>query len=92
MKCLKCNLRISSRSGIIKGEYYPELCDWCVVSGQGESSGAASYNRQRDLEDHNADMVQPYAGGLPNPEFVKLYPERARQLFSETELDSAVRS
>lgn len=87
--CQKCQSRSSEVSGIIRGVYYENLCKVCV-SGQ-VSSAEASYDRQRDLEDHNGDMIQPYAGGEPNKEFMHLYPERSKQLFSPEQIDAAYR-
>lgn len=50
------------------------------------SSGEASYNRQRDLEDNAHYMAQPYVGGLPNPSFIRNYPDKARNMFTPDEL------
>lgn len=87
--CQKCLNRTSEVSGVVRGVYYTDLCKSCVT---GEvSSAEASYDRQRDLEDHNGDMVQPHAGGAPNVEFMKLYPERAKQLFTPEQIATAYR-
>lgn len=87
--CSTCSTNSSSRSGIIKGKYYSDLCDYCYLQltiDQSPSSGHADYNRQRDLEDHLGDIAQPYVGGQPNPDFIKLYPEKAQAMFSKDEL------
>jgi hypothetical protein len=82
--CLRCQSRSSDVSGIIAGVYYKELCRFCLLPQV--SSGEASYNRQRDLEDHLADIAQPYVGGKPNPDFIRIYPDKARAMFSADEL------
>lgn len=56
------------------------------MASEAPSSGLASYNRQRDLEDHIADVQQPRVGGLPNKGFIDNYPDKARQLFTDDEL------
>lgn len=55
------------------------------------SSGEAEYNRGRDAEEHEADYRQPYTDGEPDAEFIKLYPERAAQLWTVEEIDRAMR-
>jgi hypothetical protein len=83
-----CQL-FAGRSAIIKGVYYARICDTHftqLTSGQTPSSGHASYNRQRDLEDHLADVAQPFVGGKPNPDFIKLYPEQAARHFTPDEM------
>jgi hypothetical protein len=83
-KCQRCGHRTSAVSAIIKSTYYSRLCHPChadLMAGQSVSSGAAVYNRQRDVEDNLAAIVQPYVGGLPNPDFIKAYPEKALEMF-----------
>lgn len=93
MRCMKCKSRKATKSGVLGGVYYSQLCDPCLInSRRSVSTGTASYNRQRDLEDHTDYMVQPYAGGKPNAEFIRLYPERANQLFTYEQMKDAVRS
>ena len=87
--CNRCYKRPSKHAGIIKGKYWPELCSPCfadLVADQAPSSGLASYNRQRDLEDHLADIAQPYVGGKPSTDFIKLYPDKAKELFTPDEM------
>lgn len=90
-RCFKCKSRPAEVSAILKGIYYSKLCRICLAGGHVVSSGQASYNRARDLEEHEADVIQPYEGGLPSARFIHLYPERARQLFSDDQIDKAIR-
>jgi hypothetical protein len=93
-KCELCD-NPANKSSIVGDIYYRRICMSCYASlmkSEGESSGLASYNRARDLENHEADVIQPFSGGKPSPEFIHLYPERARQLFSAEEIDQATRS
>lgn len=88
-KCNRCNLNRSAISGIITGKYYRELCWDCydaLQAAQRPSSGLASYNRQRDVEDNQAALAQPYVGGKPNPEFIQIYPEKAAEMFTADEM------
>lgn len=44
---------------------------------------------QSERDKHNGDIEQPYLPGKdmkPNPNFLKLYPDRARDYFSEEQL------
>lgn len=77
------------RSAVIAGKYYRNLCNDCFAflkAGEMPSSGEASYNRQRDLEDNAHYMAQPYVGGLPNASFIRNYPDKAQQMFTQEEL------
>jgi hypothetical protein len=51
------------------------------------SVGHAQYERDRDREEHAADMIQPWdRNGKPNREFINKYPEQSKEMFSEKEL------
>jgi len=44
---------------------------------------------QRQLDMHGKDILQPYANGKdwkPNPDFVKAYPDKAKDYFSDDQL------
>lgn len=77
------------RSAVISSTYYRNLCNDCfdrLKAGEMPSSGEASYNRQRDLEDTAHYMAQPYVGGLPNSSFIRNYPDKAVKMFSADEM------
>lgn len=86
-RCMNClNLVPQTISAIYNGVYYTAICRNCL--GETElSSGAASFNRRRDWEDNAVDTIQPYdAAGKPNIEFFRIYRDKARKMFSATEI------
>lgn len=92
--CAQCTLP-SRHSSVIGGKYYPRLCDVhynALVRSQMPSSGGASYDRGRDLEDHLGDVQQPTHNGKINPEWTKLWPDRARQMFKVEDIEKAERT
>lgn len=97
MKLPKCEVcgRPAAKGSIIDDFYYRHLCNNCyakLTKMESPSSGEAVYNRGRDAEEHEADGRQPYTNGKPDAEFIHLYPERAKQLFSPEQIDQAERS
>jgi len=90
MKCTLNCPREAIKSAVIGGVYYPNICHAHISQlskKQRPSSGHAAWERGRDLEDHEADIAQPYsADGKPNPVFIRAYPEKARQHFSDEEI------
>lgn len=91
--CLKCTLP-STHSAVIGHHYYTRLCDRHfnqLVRDQMPTSGQGSYDRQRDLEDHLGEVIQPMVDGHPNPEWSKFYPEKARQMFGNEAVVDAER-
>ena len=55
------------------------------------SSGDARWQRTIDLENHEADIQQPYnADGSINVRFARLYPKQAAALFSKEQLRKAM--
>lgn len=77
-----------SFSALIRGQYCKNLCEDCLAKLQANSpsSGHASFNRQMDYIDHEADIVQPYAGGKPHTAFIRAYPDKARKMFTDAEM------
>jgi hypothetical protein len=85
-RCMNClELVYETITAIYNGEYYTSICRGCLGDNQ-ISSGAASFNRRRDWEDRAADTVQPYTASGPNVEFLRLYPDKARKMFSPKEI------
>lgn len=72
--------------------YYREVCGSCKLSNNIVSSGHASWSRTIDIEDHEADVQQPYnSDGTINTRFAKLYPKQAKVLFTEEQIRNANR-
>jgi hypothetical protein len=94
-KCELCD-NDANKSAVIGDYYYRNLCMSCfanLISGQSVSSGHAEYNRGRDIEENEAAIIQPYNGdGSISTEFIHLYPERARSMWSEEQIDAATRA
>ncbi len=89
--CERCQKNKSSIGVIIQGIYY-KLCTDCKPLPK-VSSGHARWARSVDLEDHEADIQQPYgADGQPNSKFVKLYPKQASAIFSDEQIKDILRS
>lgn len=92
--CSICHEHDGSVSGVIKGEYIDGVCRQCfdaLLADQSVSSGWADYMRNRDFEDKQADIVQPYSkDGTPNQDFIKLYPTKAAEMFSEKDLRNSL--
>lgn len=36
------------------------------------------HDRDRQREEHARDLLQPYSGGKPNPDFIAQYPDEAK--------------
>lgn len=95
VKCEVCNRRDSERSSIVRGKYYSTLCTPCyesLLQDNAVSSGHADYERGRDAEEHEADIRQPMTNGIPDAEFIRLYPDTAKKIFSTEEIHRAIRS
>lgn len=93
-KCEVCKRTVPTKGSIIGDIYYRHICSTCysdLMEYEKLSSGEAEYNRGRDAEEHEADYRQPYTDGEIDPEFVRLYPERAKQMWTAEEIDRALR-
>lgn len=70
-------------AAVVNGTYYRHVCSRCLHGDMDKiSGGVASFNRRRDYEDNAQDTVQPYDSVGPNPEFLRLYPDAAKKVFS----------
>lgn len=84
MNCPICKQPAKSlKSAIVRGEIMTDRCAKCVNNFIPTSAYSAKWKRDRMRESHRADLVQRFEGGKPNPEFARLYPERARQQFGD---------
>lgn len=86
MTCPHAN---ANHSAIVDGTYHGRLCLNCLEAlqvGQAPTSGQASYNRQRDLEDNTAMLIQPFVNGKPNEDFRRIYPDKAGSYFTDEQL------
>lgn len=87
MKCGLCGKK-ANKAGVINGVFYSNLCTACIMKDQRiANAGSAQYSRDRDREDHLRDMIQPWVNGKPNPEFIREYPEYAKDNFTKEEIE-----
>lgn len=95
MLCENCQKREGTKSTIIYERYYQAICESCyaaALSSHSTSTGHADYERGRDFEEHEADVIQPTGrDGKPSAEFIHLYPERAKSMFTPDEIRDAYR-
>ena len=92
MLCELCEKNPSSASAILNGTYYKNICNDCKLSNNRVSSGHAVWQRGIDVENHEADIQQPYnSDGSINTRFAKLYPKQAKSLFTPEQLREAER-
>lgn len=92
MKCPRFNC---PNEATIHSVYGVIPCDSCrakdsqasVIARNPEfavQSKADRVQEQRDL--HSGDIEQPFIGDKPNPQFAKIYPEHAREYYSDEQL------
>lgn len=87
MKCESCSCNEASMSAIVNGQYYKNVCSPCANGVVGLSSSHADYNRRFDAQTHQWEIAQPYTkDGTPSRDFIALYPDRARKIFSAEEV------
>lgn len=88
MLCENCQKK-PAELGVVLDGVYRKLCYGCKPKPQ-VSSGHARWSRGIDLEDHEADIQQPYnADGSVNTRFAKFYPKQAKAIFTDEQLRRA---
>lgn len=92
-ECDSCHKeRLNITSAVVNGKYYRHICSFCLGDSVDDiSGGAASFNRRRDYEDNAGDTIQPYDASGPNKEFLRLYPDAAKKVFSKKQIDELKR-
>ena len=88
-KCDNCQSLEPTLTIAIVGGKFGSYCNSCVAGiNRMANAGSASYNRDRDRENHQRDLIQPWTpDGTPNKEFIRQYPEQARENFTPEQLD-----
>lgn len=79
--CTRCGRNPITGSIVVNGVYYADICNACklLLNPPKISSGDARLHRVLDLEDHLADVQQPYnADGTINVQFARMYPRQAK--------------
>lgn len=76
---------MASKRAIINGRYYDQA-DQDELDKQKRFADNADFHREADREDNYIDIIQPWIGNKPNKEFIKAYPQYAKNYFTEEEL------
>ena len=85
--CDECGKEVQKPTVMILDGVFGGYCHTCVAKARRDASPqSAQYHRDRDREEHQRDMLQPWVNGKVNPEFVRQYPDQAKQQFTEEEL------
>lgn len=83
----------SLSSAVVDGEFKSKRCDNCLgLKLQKPHRGAKEYDRERQRKDFRKDIVQRRINGVANPEFLKAYPDKARESFSPDEIRNIERN
>lgn len=78
---------LSRTTGAILDGRFGQACRSCrTAAGRGAGGQSAQWHRDRDREDNQRDLIQPWVNGKPNTEFIREYPEYAAENFTEDEL------
>lgn len=76
------------RSAVVNGRF-GQYCATCIDGVKRiHHVGSAQYSRDRDRDDHAVDLLQPWDHrGKPNTEFIRHYPDEAKDMFTQDELE-----
>lgn len=84
MKCDNCKKKVESvKSAVVNGVFLSKRCNLCLNNSVEANPMAAKYKRDRQREKHRKDIIQRYDGTEINKEFVRAYPEQAREQFGD---------
>lgn len=90
--CEICHTNVASVSAIVNDTFYKYVCSSCNAKKSQVSSGHARWMRGVDVEDHQFDLAQPWnADGTPNVDFIRAYPKQSAAVFTQEQMDKAVR-
>lgn len=86
--CDTCKKRPATVTGVINSKF-GHYCAECATGDlRLANTGAATWHRQRDYEDHREDLIQPYDNnGKPNGEFIRSYPEESAEIFTDEQIE-----
>lgn len=79
-----------TKAAVINGQYITG-CGHCLNNVQHSSDYAARFKREAMKKDYRKDIVQRYEGDKVNPEWVKLYEDKAREAFGDAEVERILR-
>lgn len=86
--CDGCNQDKPTVSAVINGRF-GSYCPACLQALQRTAHpGSAQYARDRDRDAHEVDLLQPWdSKGNPSKDFIREYPDEARDTFTQEELE-----
>lgn len=89
MICSGCAVDKSTQTAVIRGQF-GVYCKSCISTVDRHSSAAsAGHSRQVDREIHAKDLLQPWnLDNTPNREFIRVYPDQAKDMYSREELEN----
>lgn len=79
-----------TKAALINGQYISG-CAQCLNTTQSSSIYAAKWKRERSKDDYRGDLVQRYDGDKINPEWVRLYTDKAIEALGQTEVTNILR-
>lgn len=87
--CDGCN-KVAELTGAVLGGRFGHYCAGCIAGAvRNDDPRLAQYERDRDLDAHAADILTPWTQrGKPHKDFIRLYPEEAKQIFTKEELEN----
>lgn len=80
----------NNRATIVNARYVSG-CAVCINTRQQSSVYAARFKRESMKRNHRQDVIQRYDGGKINPEWVKMYEDKARQDLGDVEVERILR-
>jgi len=86
MICDFCKEDRETTGAVLNGKY-GQACRRCRTDlKRMDNAGSAQWHRDRDREDNQKDILQPMINDKPNTEFIRAYPEQAKDMFTDKEL------
>lgn len=88
MICPVCQQEKSSlSSAVVNGVYLSRRCDDCLAIPKAKAhSGAREFDRNQQRHNFRKDLIQGMVDGKPNADFLKAYPDKAHERFTEQEI------
>lgn len=88
--CDFCHTKNADTTGAVLNGTFGQACRECRTNANRIPSGSgAQWQRDRDREDNLRDLIQPYdRKGNPNTEFIRNYPDQAKDYFTPDQLEN----
>ena len=87
MKCPVCGRETDELFSAVKnGKFMSDRCEKCVSNFTGTADYARKYERDRQREDYRKDILQRFDGDKPDRDFIRAYPQKAREYWDEETL------